>query len=139
MTLRSEKVIFSLSKNLRPEKYPVRRFNHFSTTSTYINPSNKGISKFTCTLKGAAWSLDEDSSPMGNRQRIYTKFSIISFLCCTRDSLRNILKGYPTPSYLFASPMGFCWAQHERYTNGLIGLSTNFLYLDHVEDMHEKK
>jgi hypothetical protein len=70
MTLRSEKVIFSLSKKLWTEKYPSRRFNHLSTTSASISPSNNGISKFTCTLKGVAWPLDEDASPVGSRRRI---------------------------------------------------------------------
>jgi hypothetical protein len=49
------------------EKYPLRRFNHLSTTSTSISPSNNEISKFTCTLKGVAWLLDEYSSLVGNR------------------------------------------------------------------------
>jgi hypothetical protein len=43
MTLRSEKVIFSLSKKLWTEKYPLSRFNHLSTTYASINPSNNGI------------------------------------------------------------------------------------------------
>jgi hypothetical protein len=34
------------------QKNPSSRFNHLSTTSTSISPSNNGISKFTCTLKG---------------------------------------------------------------------------------------
>jgi hypothetical protein len=139
MTLRSAKVIFSLSKKLWTKKYPSSRFNHLSTTSASISPSNNGISKFTCTLKGVAWPLDEDASPVGSHRRICTKLSIISFLCRARDSSRNILKGSPTPSSFFSSPMGFCRARHDRSCNGSIGLSPNFLYPDLVGDMHEEK
>jgi hypothetical protein len=66
MTLRSKKVIFSLLKKLWIEKYPSSRFNHLSTTSASISPSNNGVSKFTWILKGVAWSIDEDASLMGN-------------------------------------------------------------------------
>ena len=38
MTLRSAKVIFSLLEKLWTEKYPLRRFNHLSTTPTSISP-----------------------------------------------------------------------------------------------------
>jgi hypothetical protein len=48
-TLRSEKVIFSLSKQLWTEKNPLSRFNHLSIASTSLNPSNNGIHKFICT------------------------------------------------------------------------------------------
>jgi hypothetical protein len=99
--------IFPIEK-LWTEKYPSSRFNHLSTTSASISPSNNGISKFTCTLKGVAWPLDEDASPVGIHRRICAKLSIISFLCHVRASSRNILKGSPAPSYLFSSPMGFC-------------------------------
>jgi hypothetical protein len=58
-------VIFSLSKKLWTEKYPSNRFNHLSIASESISPSNNGISKFTYTLKGVAWPLDEDASPVG--------------------------------------------------------------------------
>jgi hypothetical protein len=71
--LRSEKVIFSLSEKLWNKKYPSSRFNHLSTTSAYISLSNNGISKFTCTLKGVAWPLVEDDSPMGSFPRICAK------------------------------------------------------------------
>jgi hypothetical protein len=66
MALRIAKVIFSLSKKSWAEKHPLRRFNRLSTTSASISPSNNGISKFTYTLKGVAWLLDEDASPLGN-------------------------------------------------------------------------
>ena len=132
-------MIFSLSEKLWTKKYPLSRFNHLSTTFTYISPSNNGISKFTCTLKGVAWPLDEDASLVGNRRRIYAKLSIISFLCHARDSSSNILIGYPTPSYLFLAPMGCCWARHDRSHNGSIGSSPNIFYPDLVRDMHEEK
>jgi hypothetical protein len=112
MALRSAKVIFSLSEKLWTKKYPSIRFNHLSTTSASISPSNNGISKFTFTLKGVAHLLDEDASHVGNRQRIYAKLSIISFLCHARDSSSNILKGSRAPSYFFSSPMSFGWVQH---------------------------
>jgi hypothetical protein len=60
------KVIFFLLEKLWTEKYPLRKFNHLSKTSTSISPSNNGISKFNCTLKGVAWPLDEDASHVGN-------------------------------------------------------------------------
>jgi hypothetical protein len=139
MALRSEKVIFSLSEKLWTEKYPLRRFNHLSTSFASISPSNNGISKFTFTLKGVAWTLDEDASPVGSHRRIYPMLSIISFLCHERDSSRNILKGSPTPSSFFSSPMGFYRARHGRYCNGSISSSPNFLYPDVVMHMHEEK
>jgi hypothetical protein len=92
------------------KKHSLSIFNHLSTTSTSISPSNNGISKFTCTLKGVAWPLEEDVSPVGSRIRIYAKLSIIVFLYCTRASSSNILKGFPAPSYFFSSPMGCCRA-----------------------------
>ena len=135
----SAKVIFSLSKKLWTEKYPSRRFNHLSTTSASISPSNNGISKLTYTLKGIACSLDEDASPVSNHQRICMKLSIISFLCHARTSLSNILIGYPAPSCLFLSPMGCCRVQHGRSSNESIGSSPNFFYPNLVGDMHEEK
>jgi hypothetical protein len=48
------------------KKYPSRRFNHLSTKSSFISPSNNGISKFPYTLKEVAWILYEDASPVGN-------------------------------------------------------------------------
>jgi hypothetical protein len=132
-------VIFSLSKKLWTEKYPSSRFNHLSTTSASISPSNNGISKFTYTFKGVAWPLDEDASPVGNRRRICAKFSMISFLFHVRASSRSILIGSPTPSYFFLSPMGCFQARRDRSCNGLIGSSPNFLYPDLVGDMHKEK
>jgi hypothetical protein len=101
--------IFPIRK-LWTEKYPLSIFNHLSTTSASISPSNNGISKFTCTLKGVAWSLDEDASPVGSCRRICIKLSIISFLFRRRDSSSNILIESPAPSYLFSCPMGCCRA-----------------------------
>jgi hypothetical protein len=139
MTLRSEKVIFSRPKKLWTEKYHSSRFNHLSTTSASISPSNNGISKFTCTLKGVSWLPDEDGSLMGNCRRIYAKLSIISFLCRARDSLSNILIRSPDLSYFFSSPMGCYRTQCSRSGNVLIGSSPKFLYPDLVGDMHEEK
>jgi hypothetical protein len=104
MTLRSEKVIFSLSEKFWTKKYPSSKFNHLSTTSASISPSNNGISKFTCTSKGVAWLLDEDYFLVGSRQSICMKFSIISFLFHVRDSSINILMGSLAPLYLFSTP-----------------------------------
>jgi hypothetical protein len=132
-------VIFSLSGKLWTEKYPSSRFDHLSTASASISPSNNGTSKFTCTLKGVAWPLDEDASLVGSRRRIYMKLSIILFLCHARASSNNILIGPPAPSSFFSSPMGCCQARHGRFYNGSIGSSPNFLYLDLVGDMHEEK
>jgi len=61
-TLRSENVIFSLSKKLWTKKYPSRRFNHLSMASAFIWTSNIGISKLICTLKGTVPSLEVDAS-----------------------------------------------------------------------------
>jgi hypothetical protein len=117
-------VIFSLSEKLWTEKYPSRRFNHLSTTSTSISPSNNGISKFTCTLKGVAWPLHEYASHVGTCRRIYVKLSIISFLCRARYLLNNILIGSIAPSSLFSSPMGFCHTiKFERFCDEV---ETNF-------------
>ena len=131
-------IFFGLEK-LWTEKYPSRRFNHLSTTSASISSSNNGISKFTYTLKEVAWPPDEDASPMGNRRRIYAKFSIILFLCRSRASSSNILIGSPAPSSFFSSPMGCFHARCYRSCNDSIGSSPNFLYPDLVEDMHEEK
>jgi hypothetical protein len=99
-------VIFSLSEKLWTEKYPSSRFNHLSTTSASISPSNNGISKFTCTLKGVAWPLDEDASPVGNLSKDLCEVVHHFVPLFMRDSSRNILIGSPTPSYFFSSPMG---------------------------------
>jgi hypothetical protein len=137
--LEGAKVIFSLLEKFWTEKYPSSRFNHLSTSSTSISPSKNGISKFTCTLKGVAWPLGEDASPVGSSRRIYTKLSIILFLFRARDSSSNNLIGSLAPSTLFSYPMGCFWARHNRSCNDLIGLSPNFLYPDLVRDMHKEK
>jgi hypothetical protein len=53
--------------------------------SASIYPSNMGISKLTCTLKGDVtpkWPLDENTTAVINRHsRMWEKFSIISSLC----------------------------------------------------------
>jgi hypothetical protein len=137
--LRSEKVIFSLSEKLWTEKYSSSRFNHLSTTSTSISPSNNGISKFSCTLNGFAWTFYEDVSHVASHRRICAKLSIILFLCLTRDSSSKNLKGSPAPSSFFSSPMSFFQARCDQSCKGSIGSSPNFLYLDLVEDMHKEK
>jgi hypothetical protein len=126
MDLRSAKVIFSLSKKLWTEIYPSSIFNHLPTTSASVIPSNNGISKIACTLKGVSWILDEYASLVGSHRRICMNLSIISFLCRTRDSSRKILIGFPYPSSFFSSPMGCCQAQCDRYFNGLISSSPSF-------------
>ena len=67
MTLRSAKVIFSLFEKLWTKKYPSSRFNHLSITSASIWPSNIGITKLICTLKGAIPLFEEDALPVGSR------------------------------------------------------------------------
>jgi hypothetical protein len=130
---------FSLSEKLWNEKYPSSRLNHLSTTFASISPSNNGISKFTYTLKGVAWPLDVDASPVGSSRRICAKLSIIMFICRARDSSSNILKGSLAPSYFFSSPMSYCRDRRDRSCKGLTGSSPNFLYPDLVGDMHEEK
>ena len=98
--------IFPIGKIMN-HKYPSKIFNHLSMTYASIYPSNMGMSKLACTLKGVApprWMLDEDVSLVVIPWRIWEIFSNITFLCCSRDSSSNILKGYPTPSYLFLQP-----------------------------------
>jgi hypothetical protein len=120
-------------------KYPSSRFNHLSTPFASISTSNNGISKFTCTLKGVSWPLDEHASPVGNRRKICAKLSIISFLCHTSSSSSNILKGSHTPSSFFSSPMGCFRVWCGRACNGSIGSSPSFLYQDLVGDIQEEK
>jgi hypothetical protein len=84
---------FSLFKKLWTEKYPSSRFNHLSKEYLSILPSNIGTSNLICTLKGATPPLEEDVSLVGSHRRICTKLSIISFLCCVRDSSRKFYKG----------------------------------------------
>jgi hypothetical protein len=63
------KATFSLFKKLWTKKYPSSRFNHLSTASASIGPSNIGILKFICTLKEAAPPFEEDASPVGSCER----------------------------------------------------------------------
>ena len=137
--MRSAKLIFSLSKKLWTEKYPSSRFNHLSITYASINPLNNGISKFTCTLKGVSWSLDEDPSLVGSRRRICAKLSIILFLCCARDSSSNNLKGHTAPLTFLSSPKSCCQDRCNRSCKGSTGSISNFLYPDLVGDMHEEE
>jgi hypothetical protein len=58
MALRNTNVIFFLSEKLWTKKDPSIIFDLFSTTSASILPSNIGISKFICTLKGAVPPLE---------------------------------------------------------------------------------
>jgi len=103
------------------KKYPSSRFNHLSTTSASIGPSYNGISKFTCTLKGVAWPLDEGASLVGSCRRICANLSIISFLFHARVSSSNILKGSLAPPSFFSYPMGCCRARCGQYYNNSIG------------------
>ena len=135
-TLRSAKVIFSLFKNLWTEKYPSSRFNHLSIASASIWPSNIGISKFICTWKGGAPSLEEDVLPVGSHQRICVKISIISFLCCVRDSSRNILKGSLVLSSFFSPSMEIFLGVREQFSSRETSSRPNSLYPDLVGDMH---
>lgn len=91
------------------KKYPFNRFNHLSTSSASSCPSNMGMSKLNCTLKGVVpreWLLDENGFPVGSRRRIWENLSIIMFIFRSRASLSNILKGSPTPSSYFSSTIG---------------------------------
>jgi len=95
-------------------KNPSNRFNHLSMMFASIWPSNMGMSKLTCNLKGVApleWLLDEDVLPVGSHQRIWGKFSIIALPCHSRASLRNIWKYPLLPHLYFLSPweiVGVC-------------------------------
>ena len=69
VALRSAKIIFSRAEKSWTEKYPSRKSNHLSTSSASIWPSNTGMSKFTCTLKGLAppeWLLDVYASSVAS-------------------------------------------------------------------------
>lgn len=108
-TLRSENVIFSQLEKSRTEKYPSNRFNHLSTMSTSIRPSNMGKLKLTYALKGVVPReslLDEDASLVGSCRRIWAKLSIITSLSHLRASSSDILKGSLAPSSFFSSTMG---------------------------------
>jgi hypothetical protein len=98
--------IFPVGK-IVDRKIPFEEIHPFIYNIASIIPSNNGISKFTCTLKGVAWPLDEDASPVGSHRRIYAKLSIISFLCRARASSRIFLKGSPAPSSSSCPPWVF--------------------------------
>ena len=127
----------SMSEKLWTEKYPSRTFNQLSRASASILPSNKGISKLTCTLKGGAsrkqllieYALDAARI----RRNIWVKLSIISFLYRSRPSSSNELIGYPAPLSLFSSAMGghLGWWEWSSETSP----RPKSLYLDLVEDM----
>jgi hypothetical protein len=142
-TLRSEKVILSLLEKLWTEKYPSSRFNHLSTTSTSISPSNNGISKFTCTLKGVAWPLDEDASPVGSHRRICegSHANVVHHfipLSCKGFLEQHFKRISYSIIFLFISH-GFFPGSARQILQQSIGLSPNFLYPDLVGDMHEEK
>lgn len=140
-TLKSEKVIFSLLEKLWTKKYPSNKFNHLSTAYASIYPSNMGISKLICTLKGVVspeWLPDEDASSVGIRRRIWAKLSIIAFLCRSRASSRNILKGYPALSSLFSSTIGGRRGLWGWSCKGSTSSSPNYLYPDLIGDKQIK-
>jgi hypothetical protein len=136
MTLRSAEVIFSLFKKLWTKKYPSSRFNHLSTPSVFILPSNTGISKFICTLKGVVPPLEEDASHVSRCRRICAKLSIILFLCCVRASSSNILKGYLVPSSFFSPATRGRSGVRELWSSRETSLRPNSLYSYFVGDMH---
>jgi hypothetical protein len=82
-----------------------------------IFPSNIGISKLIYNLKGEAPPLEVDVSLVGSRRRICAKLSIISFLCRSRDSSSNILKGSRVLSYLFLPAMDNFLGMQEQLTS----------------------
>jgi hypothetical protein len=135
-TLRSAKVIFYLFKKLWTEKYPSSRFNHLYTTYASIRYSNIGISKFICTLKGVVCPFEEDESAVGSCQRICTKLSIISFLCCMRDSSINIFKGSHLPSSFFSPTMRGRLGVREILSSRETSSRPMSLYSNLVGEMH---
>ena len=131
VALRSAKIIFSRSEKSWTEKYPSSKFNHLSTASASIFPSNIGMSKFTCTLKGVAppeWLLDADAPYVGSRWRIWAKLSIIAFLCFSRASSSSILIGYPAPLSFFSSTKGGYQGLRGWSCKGSTSLISNTLY-----------
>jgi hypothetical protein len=118
------------------KKYPSKRFSHLSTTSASILPSNIGISKLICTLKGSMPPLEVDASLFGSHRRICEKLSIISFLYRSRASSSNILKGYHVPSYLFFPAMDGFLGMLEHFSSRETISRPDSLYLDRVGDMH---
>jgi hypothetical protein len=121
------------------KKYHSSIFNHLSTTSAAIRPSNIGILNLICTLKGAMPPLEEDVLSVGSHRRIYAKLSIISFFFCARDSSNNNLKGHAIPSYLFSPSMEGILGMREIVSSIETSSRPNSLYLDLVGDMHEER
>jgi hypothetical protein len=136
MALRRTNVIFSLSEKLWTKKYSSIKFNHLSTTSASIWPSNIEISKFIFTLKRLAPSIEMDVSLVGSHRRICAKSSIISFLCSSRDSSRNILKGYFVPSSLFFPSMEGFLGMREQFSSRETNSRLKSLYLYRVGEMY---
>jgi hypothetical protein len=79
---------------------------------------------------------DEDALCVGSRRRICANISIISFLCCMRDSSSNILKGSPVPSSFFSSSMRARLCVREIFSSRETSSRPNYLYPDLVGDMH---
>jgi len=133
-------MIFYVLEKLWIEKYPSSKFNHISTTSPSICPSNKGISKLTCTLKGVAppkWLLDDDPSVYVDiHRRIWMKLSKILFLCRARASLSNLLMRSPAPSFVFSSAMGGGLIRRGRSSSSWTSSRPNCLYPNLFGDMH---
>ena len=76
--------------------------------SASIWPSNMGMLKLTCTLKGVAlpeWLLEEDVSPLGSRWRIWEKFSIIAFLCAQGIIQARFWKDILPPHLFYLLPL----------------------------------
>ena len=109
--------------------------------SASIWPSNVGISKLTCTLKGVAppeWWLGEDVSLVGSRLRIWENLSIVSLYFHMRYSLRNSLMRSPTPLSFFSFVIGVHQGQWGWSFKGSSSLIPNSLYPDLNEDKHRK-
>ena len=113
--LKERKGDLFLVEKIVDREYPSRTFNQLYRASASIFPSNKGISKLTCTLNGFAssnWQLVEDALVVaGIRRRFWEKLSIIPFLCRSRDSSSSDLIGSTAPSSLFSSSMGGVWGE----------------------------
>ena len=108
----------------------------------HLYPSNKGILKLTCTLKGEVpqkWPLNEDAPVAINRNlRMWKKFSIISSLCRVRACSSNRLIGSSSSSILFSSAIEGFLGVRERLSSRETSSRPNLLYSDLVGDMHRK-
>jgi hypothetical protein len=87
-------------------------------------------------LEGVVPPFEEDVSHVGSRRRICAKLSIISFLCCVRDSSSNILKGSHVPSSFFSPAMRGLLGMREIFSSRETSSRPNSLYPDLVGDMH---